>query len=142
MPDNPGEPVPMRLLDEYAGEAVVPPDIEAEMAAAPAVGAGDSVGMSALPESLVELGDRPQPVLPPSPSATPPPAIRDGMAALIGQIGEPFRTVLSLRLSGLDVGEIARRLGVAERDIRRQLTDGMIDLRGVFHDYQRRLLAG
>lgn len=137
-----GESEPMRLMPEWAGSAAIPPEVVALFPPGKPAGVGVNEGMVLMPEMVLDLSQQPLPDQPAATPIAPPPAVVDGMAALIGQLSEPTRTVLRLRLDGKSPSEIAGQLGVPELDVRHRLRDGLIDLRGLFHDYQRRLLAG
>ncbi|MBX9580970.1 MAG: hypothetical protein K2X87_11735 [Gemmataceae bacterium] len=142
MAESWGEPEPMRLLPEWAGEAVVPPDLAALLAAAPAVGVGENAGMTVLPESVTDLTGHQPASGPDAPPAPPPAAVVDGMAALIGELPDPAQTILRMRLAGRDPAEIAGHLGLTVGQVRERLHGGMSNLRDLFYLYQRRLLAG
>jgi hypothetical protein len=64
------------------------------------------------------------------------------MSAMIQSLPDPTREILRLRLAGRTVAQIATQLGLTELVVSQTLKVGLIELRGLFHDYQRRLLAG
>ena len=142
MSESRGEPEPMQILDELVCDAIVPPEVAREYDAAASIGIGVDEGMTILPESITDASRFPMNGQPASPPSPPAPAIVHGIAALIQQMPDPARTVLQLRLEGKSITEIAGKLGVKELEVEHRIRDGVITLRGLFYDYQRRLLAG
>ncbi|MBX9627488.1 MAG: hypothetical protein K2X82_27050 [Gemmataceae bacterium] len=134
-----GEPEPMHLLPEWVGDAILPPGIEPPPARPGGVVVNE--GFVLLDEVVLDLSGR----TPAPPAETPPPppaAVVDGMAALIGELPDPARTILRMRLAGREPAEIAGHLGLTVSQVRERLQGGMSNLRDLFYHYQRRLLAG